>query len=592
MADKDIKTDIWRKYEKCQDYADKKGIATKTQKYWNFYIGRQWEGIKTGGESLPMLNFIKPVLKYMVANVSAQTMTAVYKDMSNTKELEGVYEALNHYWVQSWEKSKMKETTWRTLKSSAIQGDSYVYWENGDTLQQPQVLSNTDIFFSDENITDIQDQAFIIVKERWSKKAVKKMAEENGVSKEDINLIGEDNDTQKQLFNRDEVEDKVTVLFYLEKDENGNVRTARATKTVVIEPLEAIRGENAEGKPLKGLTIYPIIPYVWEVVPNSARGISEVEQLIPNQLELNKTLARRVVATNLTAYPRLAYDSNAIENPEDLEKVGVAIALNGGNAQSINQMISYLNASNISSDADKLTSDLLQTTKDLAGVTDYAIGNINPEQASGTAINAVREQSQVPLAEQSSRLQQWVEDISMLWVDLWIAYNADGFEFEYEQELKEDSINPQTGEMAPAGAKVMARAKVTGEDLQRLKPTVKVDVSQDNEWTKLGEQQALDNFLQTGQITLEEYAKLAPDNSPIPKEKLLKVAEERERKQQEQMAQQQAQLEQQQQQLDQMQQAQQEPNPDDVVDKDMLLDKLIERGVPEEEAINLINQNV
>ena len=255
-------------------------------------------------------------------------------------------------------------------------------------------------------------------------------------------------------------------------------------------------------------------------------------------------------------------------------------------------MISYLNATNISSDADKLTNDMLQLTKDLAGVTDYAIGNINPEQASGTAINAVREQSQVPLAEQASRLYQWVEDISLLWVDLWIAYNSDGFEFEYEVELEEDSVNMQTGEVGQAGQKVMARAVITGEELRKLKPTVKVDVSQDNEWTKLGEQQALDNFLQTGQITLEEYAKLAPDNSPIPKEKLLKVAEERERKKQQEMAQQQAQLDQQQAQLDQMNQMQNQPNPDEVVDKDMLLDMLIKKGVPEQDAIELINQNV
>ena len=588
----DIKTDIWRKFEKCQDYADKKQLVSKTEKNWNFYIGNQWKGMNTNGETLPMLNFIKPVIKYMVSNVASATMTARYKDMSNTKELEKVYEALNHYWVQSWEKSKMKEIIWRTLKSAAIQGDSYVYWENGDTLKPPQVLANTDIFFADENTTEIQEQEFIIVKERWNLKAAKEVAEKNGLSKKEIELIGVDNETEKQLFNKAEVEDKVTVLFYLEKDKDGNVRTARSTKGVVIEPLEAIQGESGDGKKLKALTIYPIVPYIWEPVPNSARGVSEVAQLIPNQLELNKTLARRAAATAQGAYPRLAYDANAIENPEDLDKVGVAIALNGGNAQSINQMISYLNATNISSDADKLTNDMLQLTKDLAGVTDYAIGNINPEQASGTAINAVREQSQVPLAEQASRLYQWVEDISLLWVDLWIAYNSDGFEFEYEVELEEDSVNMQTGEVAPAGQKVMARAVITGEELRKLKPTVKVDVSQDNEWTKLGEQQALDNFLQTGQITLEEYAKLAPDNSPIPKEKLLKVAEERERKKQQEMAQQQAQLDQQQAQLDQMNQMQSQPNPDEVVDKDMLLDMLIKKGVPEQDAIELINQNV
>ena len=216
----DIKTDIWRKFEKCQDYADKKQLVSKTEKNWNFYIGNQWKGMNTNGETLPMLNFIKPVIKYMVSNVASATMTARYKDMSNTKELEQVYQALNHYWVQSWEKSKMKEIIWRTLKSAAIQGDSYVYWESGDTLKPPQVLANTDIFFADENTTEIQEQEFIIVKERWNLKAAKEVAEKNGLSKKEIELIGVDNETEKQLFNKAEVEDKVTLLFYLEKDKD------------------------------------------------------------------------------------------------------------------------------------------------------------------------------------------------------------------------------------------------------------------------------------------------------------------------------------------------------------------------------------
>ena len=77
------------------------------------------------------------------------------------------------------------------------------------------------------------------------------------------------------------------IYFYLEKDEDGKVKTARSTETVIIEPLEAIEGTTAEGKQLNALTTYPIIPYVWEPVPNSMRGISEVEQLLKNYKPLS-----------------------------------------------------------------------------------------------------------------------------------------------------------------------------------------------------------------------------------------------------------------------------------------------------------------
>lgn len=445
------------------------------------------------------------------------------------------------------------------LKSAAIQGDSYFYWHNGNTLEPPQIIPNTSIHFADENIDNIQEQPYIIIEERWDLDEVIKFAKNNGVSKEDLKLINSDDNTDRQLYNRDEVKDKVTVLLYMTRNEDGVVETGRSTESVIIEPLEAKVNQNGVGEIKGNLTVYPVINYVWEALPNTTRGVGEVEMLIPNQLELNKTLARRSMAVKMAAYPRMAYDATAVTNPEDLDKVGAPIAVQGGAAQSINQMIAYLNPANIAGDALQLSNDLLQTTKDLAGASDYALGNINPEQASGTAIIAVRDQSQVPLNEQVSRFKQFVEDVSLLWIDLWIVFNSDGITFEYEDE---------NGQKVPVS--------LSQEDLEDLKPTVQIDVSPDNQWTKLAEQQSLDTLLQLGQITLEEYVDCTPENSSVPKAKLQQVINKRKalQAQQEQMMQQQMLME----------QAQGQINPD------VMLQELINQGVPEEEAIGMIEQ--
>lgn len=555
-------TDIWHKYERCKEYMDGKGIVAKTERNWNFYVGKQWEGCKTGGQELPMLNFVKPIVQYKVSSVAQNSMTAVYSDIGGDPNMAPVYEKLNAYWQQCWEKSKMTNTSWRAIKNAAIQGDSYVYWHDGDTLNPPTVVDNSCVYMSDENIDSIQDQEFIIIQERWSLAAAKEHAKKNGVSSEKMKLIVTDDDTKDQIYNREEVDDKVTVLFYMEK-KNGVVHSGRSTKMVIIEPVESIESRKG-GEAVSGLSIYPIIPYVWEPVPNSARGVSEVEQLIPNQLELNKTLARRSMAVSIGAYPRLAYDANAIQNPEDLNKVGVAIAVQGGNAQSINQMISYLNATNISSDADKLSEDLLQITKDLAGATDYALGNVNPEQASGTAIIAVRDSAQVPLTEQVARFRQWVEDVSLLWLDLWIAYNPKGVTFMSQDEM--------TGQEVPV--------TISQDELKGLTPTVRIDVSPDNQWTKLAEQQTLDNMLMNQQITLEEYVECTPDNSSVPKAKLKAVLEKR----QQMMAQQQQAM--QQQAMMQQQMAMQEQA--NAIDPGLVFEELVNRGVPEDEAMAML----
>ncbi len=559
MADdrEDLKTDIWRKYELSKDYEDKKQLLKRSERNWNFFVGNQWKGLNSFGEELPVLNFIKAIVQYKISSVAQNAMTAYYSDMELRPELEEIYKNLNLYWRQCWEKSKMNEMCWRMLKSAAIQGDSYFYWHDGNTLEPPQIIPNTSIHFADENIDNIQEQPYIIVEERWSLKEIRDLARKNGVSEEEIKLIQTDDKTDRQLFNKDEVEDKVTVLLYMTKNDDGVVETGRSTETVIVEPLEAKVNQSGVGEIKGRLTVYPIINYVWEALPNTARGIGEVEVLIPNQLELNKTLARRSMAVKMAAYPRMAYDATAVSNPEDLDKVGAPIAVQGGSAQSISQMIAYLNPANIASDALQLSQDLLQTTKDLAGASDYALGNINPEQASGTAIIAVRDQSQVPLNEQVSRFKQLVEDISLLWVDLWIVFNSDGITIEYTDEN---------------GMKVPIT--LSQDDLKDLKPTVMIDVSPDNQWTKLAEQQSLDALLQLQMISLEEYVECTPDNSAVPKGKLMQVLNKRKM------------MEQQQQEEMMMQQMQSQVNPQ------MVLQELINRGIPQAEALSMVQQVV
>jgi hypothetical protein len=292
---------------------------------------------------------------------------------------------------------------------------------------------------------------------------------------------------------------------------------AKSTKTCIYQPPKAFvstRGEQVAGQ----LTMYPIVQLRWEPAPNSMRGVSGVEVLIPNQIELNKTLARRAVAVRLAAFPRIAYDKQAISDPSVLDKVGVAVGVNNGNAQSISQSIAYLNATNISSDAQQLFSDLLDQTRELDGAGDTAIGNINPARMSAEAIASVREQSQTPLNEQVRLATQFVEDVALVWLDIWTTWDVDQF------------VHPARGPLGQpvlddAGAPVLV--PYTSAELNSIKPSVRIDVSEDNRWTKVAEQQALDNLLEKGHITFEEYVELVPENSSLPTGKMKKLMERR-----------------------------------------------------------------
>ena len=430
--------------------------------------------------------------------------------------------------AESWDKGKMNACAWEVIEAAAVQGDAYAFWGECDSKVPPQVLANTTVLLADENITDIQTQPYVLIVERLNVESVRKIAKENGISKEELELIRSDDNKDVQIVNQDEVTDKITSILCMSKNAEGYVEIARSTKNVVYEPVHVVRGTNNEGEYTgTGLRSYPIVPFIWKKRPNSARGVSEVAQLIPNQLEVNKTIARRSVTVKLTAYPRIAYDRNAVTNPEDLDKTGAPIEVNGG-AQSVNQMVSYLNATNISSDADKLLSDLLTMSRELAGAGDYATGNVNPEQASGQAILAVRDQAQIPLNKQISQYQQFVEDVALLFFDIWVAFNPNGLNYEGSLEDSADPMLQNTPDIIPI------------EQVESIRPSVRVDVSQDNAWSKLAEQQWLDNVFERQQITFEEYVELCNSNA-VPKAKLQAVLEKRQAMQQEQQMMQQMQ---------------------------------------------------
>lgn len=507
--------DIWQKYEKSKHYMDGKNILLKTERNWNFFVGKQWEATKDseGLEDLPMLNFIKQTVNYKVSSISQHAITAIFSDMnSGNLELgnDDVCHRMNNLFDISWQKAKMNRVARKALKHSAVQGDSYVFWYSGDTRKSPQIVNNTQMRLGDENTVDIQEQPWIIIEERLTKDVVKERAKLQGCTEEELALIMTDSDNDTQLYNKEEVSNKVTSLVYMEK-KKGIVHIARATKNVIYEELHPIE-QTKNNEPIgTGLTMYPIVPMIWEEVPNTARGSSEVEHLIPNQLELNKTLARRAISVKMTAFPRVAYDEGMLANPEDLDKVGSALRLTGGNAQAISQMIAYLSPQAQSQDAKLLSDELLEKTKDLSGASDTALGNIDLSRVSGTAATTIRDQQQVPLNDQVTMYQEFVENVALLWFDIWKAYYPDGIEF--------DGI------------------RVEAEEIENIVPNVRIDIAEDTTLSRMTSQQEISNLFNNNKITFDEFAEAYPEHASIDKKILLKIAEQR---RQAQLAQQQA----------------------------------------------------
>lgn len=521
----------WKLYEKGIDYITKKQVINRTNKNWNFFSGKQWEGLQSGGEILPFLNFIKPTIKHKVSTVSQNNMVAHYSDAEGNEKLEQVYAMLDQKFSACWEHANMDMVLWSTIKDAAVTGDGLLYFGTND-MADVQRLPNTAFLYGDESEPDIQKQPYVIIHQRLLVNTVKDLARANGLPEEQIDLIRADQEKEYIVGNTEEVEEdtssgnsKVTVLFYFTKVD-GIVHLAKCTKNVVFEEIRPIASKNPDGTIRNGLALYPIVKYSWEDFPNDARGLSEVEQLIPNQLEVNKTLARRSMIIKLTAYPRLAYDESAIRNPEELERVGKPIAVQTGGVQSINQMIAYLNPAQSNGDPKNYADDIMEYSQELSGSGETAMGNINPNRVAASAIIAIRDQAALPLNEQVAKMKTFVEEYAKLAIELWMVYNPDGMNV-----LMTDA-DPTTGE------EISVMKTITKDDWDQMKPDIRIDTSQDSPWTKEAEQNLLDALLDKQHITFEEYVELSTEHGIVPKNKIKKVLEKRKMQQAELAAQQ------------------------------------------------------
>ena len=522
---------IWEKYKKASSFQDENSIITKSNKCWKMYLGDQWYGLDNT-EGLPVVNFVEPTVNYKVSTICKNVMTARYSDVEGNAEYNDIYDKLNSNFASNWERGHMDMVSWRTLKNAAIVGDGYTYWGTED-LTKTQVIPCTAILLGDEQQPDIQKQPYIMIRERLFVEDVKRMAAENGIPEEKWTDITSDDNNEFQIGNNKDIDydnndGKVLSVLYFEK-KDGIVWTGRAIEGLEYEPLHPMTpSKNGEAIMEKGLKSYPIVNLIWQDIPNSARGQGEVKKLIPNQVEVNKTYARRAMATKMYAYPRMAYMANSIKNPEDLDKVGVAIGMNeGSTGQSIQQLISYLMPASSSPDAKTLSDDLMETTRNLAGAGETSMGQIDPTRVSGTAIVAIQDQAALTLNEQVAKYKQYVEDIARLWFDLLVAYNPDGIPIKREMTAEEEEEATQGGLYPLEPEDKIVADKIMPEDLEKLRPEVKVDVSTNTQWSKNDEQTADDNLLSNGHITFDEYVDLIPDGGILQKNKLQEIVKKR-----------------------------------------------------------------
>lgn len=513
-------TEIWELYEKGKKYMRQLKVFSDTDLNYRMYGGNQWEGAKIEGIEQAQYNFIETIVNYKVSTINqnlwAMNFSSENFDRAFRKTAEETCDLLNRKARKVWEKDQMDSKIRVASDDSAINDEGIIYVDYDEEEQSPknELINKNDIQYGNEQSSDIQSQPYIVISQRKSVIEVENMARAEGLSEEDLRYIIGDTDTAEQPGEDAKIEkdNMVTVVIKMWK-EKGTVWFAKSTKYLdIVKPSDT------------GLTLYPVAHFPWKEKKGSARGEGEVRQLIPNQLELNKTLARMLLSIKQCAYSQKVANMEKIANPSALGQVG-GIIKTRGNVEDVSRIFTYIQPASMSTDVSKLINDLISITRELKNASEIATGGINPEDASGKAILAVQQASQQPLVKQLTGLKKFIEDLARIWLDMWTVYTPDGMVL--EEEIKDE----KTGET------YIQIVDVPASVLQNLKGTVKIDVTPKGAFDKYAQELSLENLLKAGFFApqmvgqLKIYANALPDDSTMPKQKLLDICEEIEEEQ-------------------------------------------------------------
>ena len=471
----------------------------------NFFIGKQWEGVKSNGLPTPVFNFLKRVVLFSVANVSTDNLKLHAKRMPSSGQMpaymaELLADILNDQFASIFEYNKMGSCIREFCRNAAVDADgcTYTYWDSGVDTGQPskgairtEVLMNTQVMFGNPNSRDVQSQPYILIERRMLVKDAKRRAEANG---SEAYLITADEKESGDPHLDNLGGDKVTVLLRLWRDED----------TGTIHGYECTR--NAEiRKPWDlGIKLYPITWMNWDYVQDCYHGQAMITGLIPNQIFVNKLFAMSMISLMTLAYPKVVFDKTKVSKWSN--RVGAAIAVNGN----VDNVAKIMDPASISPQISQFIDIAIGYTQKFLGASDVALGDTRPDNTS--AIIALQRAAATPMELTKQNLLQSIEDLGRIYMEFMSEYYGNRF-------VEVPGPNGQGKVIVPFDFSI----------LKEIPFTVELDVGASSYWSEIASMQTLDNLLMQGKISTVEYLKRIPAGQITDRETLIAVLEEQER---------------------------------------------------------------
>lgn len=487
----------WKLYEEGRKFKTAINLYDTVNTNENFFIGKQWEGVQSNGLPTPVFNILKRDVCFVVSSITSDNISVQATPLAatpGTGELAEPARILNEEFEAIFEHNDLVPMVRVFARDAAVRGDGciYTYWDaDAETGQdakgaiRSEVVENTRVHFGNPNNRNVQAQPYIIVESREIARIMRRTARENGC--EDWESITPDDDNTGLGAER-RTDDKVTKLFFMWKDDKGEVWGYECTKQSEVR------------KPWRmGIRRYPLVWLNWDYVQDCYHGQSMITGLIPNQIFINKMWAMSMLSLMTTAYPKIVYDKVRI--PKWTNQIGQAIGVNGGD---VNSVARVLDPATISPQISQFIESAIEQTNSNLGATSVALGDTRPDNTS--AIIALQRAAATPSEITKQNLQLCVEELARIYLEF-IAefYGKRTVDVPLTQELA------AAYEMVGIDAPEEVAVKFDFGIFKKLPMSMKLDVGASSYYSEIASMNTLDNLLMQGKIDVLQYLERIPD---------------------------------------------------------------------------------
>ena len=525
---KNTETEIWKQYQEGLSFQRTMGFSSDFPKYERFKCGNQWPEATENTKSLPrpVFNIISMFVSNKKSNVLNNNIKMIFRSNEtgdNTDESNAAAMEIRAKAVEGADKfTNYADAVWHELNQDKLNDDCvedaatngtgiyHYFWDStvsGGYVRpysgslRGETIDPLNFFVSNPQEEDIQKQEWIIISQRAPIKYIKRLAEKNGISKEVIELITPDSDTSAEGYDTATKEQdgskKITVLTkYYRK--NGAVYFSKSTRNVTIikdqclTPLkrEAQNSENADIYTGYVIKRYPIAMFRWMTRKKCIFGRGEVEGIIPNQKVINFTIAMLALSTQDTGWPKVIVKPGALQQ-KITNRPGEVLV----DHYTSGDGIKYLNSAQFNYGAINLTDKIMELSRITSGVTEVSTGETLGANMAASAIIALQNQAKLPIDNIQKRFYRTITEIGYIWEEFFKTY------YDTERLMV---MNRFDGKQTVSG--------FTGTNYSNIDFSLKVDVGAGSIYSESLGQTTLDKMYDKGDITVDQYIELSPDN--------------------------------------------------------------------------------